>query len=172
MDRLGQEPDTNGSVAARDCGRGCVVVARAVTRSARARRAARSRRAALAVISSYVRSARGIRPGASADGQALQVRGLPVSEGTARIRVAGEVDLATIGILRDAIARALAERPDRLVLDLAGVTFADSQLVHALEDARRSMGERRSDVRVVRATRAVMRLLVICDLDHLCADAA
>jgi len=45
--------------------------------------------------------------------------------------VAGEIELATFGQLRDAIAGALAERPERLVLDLEGVAFADSQLVHA-----------------------------------------
>lgn len=68
---------------------------------------------------------------ATADVRGLRVWRLPSSEATARMGVAGEIELATFGQLRDAIAGALAERPERLVLDLEGVAFADSQLVHA-----------------------------------------
>jgi anti-anti-sigma factor len=149
-----------------------MVVGRAVPRSARARHVARSRRAGLAVVASYVRAASAGRNGATADVQGLQVWRSPVSEATARISVAGEIDLATVGGLRDAIAGARARGAERLVLDLAGVTFADSQLVHALRDAVGLTDECPSGVVVVGASRGVMRLLAVCELDHLCADTA
>jgi anti-anti-sigma factor len=145
-----------------------VVVGRAVSRAARARHAARSRRAALALVTSYVRAASGAQKAATADVQGLRLWRSPSNEATARISVYGEIDVATVGKLRDAIARALAERPERLVLDLENVTFADSQLVRALEDAYGLMGECPSGVVVVGASREVMHLLAICDLDHLC----
>ncbi len=100
----------------------------------------------------------------------MRVQRLPQAAGTAHIRVAGELDLATADLLDEAIAGALVERPERLVVDLEGVTFAGAQLVHALENAQNLMGERRSGVRVVRPSRSVMRVLAICDLDHLCAE--
>ena len=100
----------------------------------------------------------------------MRVQRLPKAAGTAHIRVAGELDLATAELLDAAIAGAMDERPERLVVDLEGVTFAGSQLVHALENAQKLMGERRSGVRVVRPSRSAMRLLAICDLDHLYAD--
>jgi anti-anti-sigma factor len=127
---------------------------------------------ALAVVASYVRAASGARKAATADVQGLQVWRSWSSRANVRISVAGEIDLATVGKLRDAIAGALAERPERVVLDLEAVTFADSQLVHALRDACGLMDDCPSGVVVVGASRGVMRLLAICDLDHLCADTA
>ncbi len=100
----------------------------------------------------------------------MRVQRLPQVAGTAHIRVAGELDLATSGMLHEAIAGALVERPERLLVDLEGVTFAGSQLVHALENAQNLMGQGRSGVRVVRPSRPVRRVLAICDLDHLYAD--
>jgi anti-sigma B factor antagonist len=44
----------------------------------------------------------------------------------------GEIDVATVGSLRDAAKRMIATRPARLVLDFAGVTFCDSQGLSAL----------------------------------------
>jgi anti-anti-sigma factor len=126
-------------------------------------------RAAAAGISRNVRSAGAARQ-ANSDVQGLRVQRLPLSAGTARIRVAGELDLATAGMLHDVIAGALAERPARLVVDLEDVTFAGSQLVHALEAAQNLMGDRRTGLRVVRPSRSVMRVLAICDLDHLCSE--
>jgi anti-anti-sigma regulatory factor len=98
-------------------------------------------RAAAAGISRNVRSARAARQ-ANSDVQGLRVQRLPLGA-AARIRVAGELDLTTAGMLHDAIAGALAERPARLVVDLEDVTFAGSQLVHALEGAQNLMGDRR-----------------------------
>ena len=151
------------SLACQSVGRGGAVL----VRGSQLGRGARS--VALTVVASYVRGASGGPRAATADVRGLRVWRSPSSEATARICVAGEIELATFGQLRDAIAGALAERPERLVLDLEGVAFADSQLVHALEDACGLMGERSSGVFVLGASRALMRLLAISDLDHLCA---
>jgi anti-anti-sigma factor len=48
------------------------------------------------------------------------------------VRVAGEIDLATVGPFRDALEAASA-CPDAIVcLDLSGVTFIDSTAIHAI----------------------------------------
>lgn len=39
------------------------------------------------------------------------------------IRVAGEIDLSTLGLVEDALAAALLRRPIQLVVDVAGMTF-------------------------------------------------
>ena len=44
----------------------------------------------------------------------------------------GEIDIATASGLRDTARRTIASRPERLVLDFAGVTFCDSQGLSAL----------------------------------------
>lgn len=61
-----------------------------------------------------------------------------VGDGTARLSVSGEVDMATAGQLSTALADALGEpRMTRLVVDLDQVTFLDSTGVAALLAARR-----------------------------------
>lgn len=128
--------------------------------------------AAGAAVASYVAATNGVSKAAAGDVQGIRLWRSRCSAGLAHISVAGEIDLATAGKLRDAIAEALAERPERLILDLEGVTFADSQLVHLVEDARRLMGESPSSVLLVGARRGVRHVLAICDLDHLCIGAA
>ncbi|WP_345679287.1 STAS domain-containing protein [Yinghuangia aomiensis] len=48
------------------------------------------------------------------------------------IRVGGEVDLDSVPRLRDAFDKALAERPERLHLDMAAVEFCDSSGLNTL----------------------------------------
>lgn len=48
------------------------------------------------------------------------------------LAVAGELDLTTVGALEDQAAHALAARPARLVVDLAGLRFADCRGARAL----------------------------------------
>jgi len=43
------------------------------------------------------------------------------------LRLAGEIDMATAGELRAATTSSMGTPPGRVVLDLAGVTFCDSQ---------------------------------------------
>lgn len=39
------------------------------------------------------------------------------------VRVAGEIDLSSVGVLVSALTLALGRRPDQIVVDLAGVTY-------------------------------------------------
>jgi anti-sigma B factor antagonist len=43
------------------------------------------------------------------------------------VSLAGEIDLSTVARLSNAVNAVLAEPPPRVVLDMAGVTFCDSQ---------------------------------------------
>jgi anti-anti-sigma factor len=57
-----------------------------------------------------------------------------------RVEVAGDIDAVTVDILRDSLDRAAAERPNRLEVDLSGVTFVGSAGIGALAAARQSVG--------------------------------
>jgi anti-anti-sigma factor len=51
----------------------------------------------------------------------------PVERTSDRVlQVAGELDIATVQVLRDAVAKALAEGPPALLVDLTGTRFLDS----------------------------------------------
>ena len=54
------------------------------------------------------------------------------------LRVTGELDLATVGLLRSAITRAAADRR-HIELDLAGVTFCDVVGATAIEQAQQQL---------------------------------
>jgi anti-anti-sigma factor len=49
--------------------------------------------------------------------------------------LAGEFDLATAAPVREALARAISQRRQRLVVDLRSVTFIDSSGLHTILDA-------------------------------------
>ena len=51
------------------------------------------------------------------------------SPGTARITIAGELDISNVDELEQAVAPALAERPEQLIVDVAGLRFADSSAI-------------------------------------------
>jgi anti-anti-sigma factor len=91
-------------------------------------------------------------------------------EGTARLRVAGEVDMATVGplvahmdsILRDPFVR-------HLVVDLGGVGFLDSSGIEALVSALRLGQTRHVGVQVVNCRPNVQRVLEITGVDKVLA---
>jgi anti-anti-sigma factor len=59
------------------------------------------------------------------------------SPATARVAVAGEIDLATAAVLRDRLLSVLRdEAPSMLGVDLAGVTFLDCTGINALVAVR------------------------------------
>jgi anti-anti-sigma factor len=62
--------------------------------------------------------------------------------GTVRVAVVGEIDIAVHDRLRAALAAALCAGPAEVVVDLAATTFLDaggiSVLLHAQHDARRA----------------------------------
>jgi anti-sigma B factor antagonist len=49
-----------------------------------------------------------------------------VQEESARLRVSGELDIATAPRLEDAVAGVLTQGVSRVLIDLSGVTFVDS----------------------------------------------
>ena len=57
--------------------------------------------------------------------------------GGVRVRPIGEVDLATIGRLRERMNEAMAAGADRVVLDLRATTFLDSSGLHLALDTDR-----------------------------------
>jgi anti-sigma B factor antagonist len=52
--------------------------------------------------------------------------------GGVRIRPVGEIDMATIGVLRSRIDEARAAAVDRVILDLRATTFLDSSGLHLI----------------------------------------
>lgn len=84
--------------------------------------------------------------------------------------VAGEVDLASAGELRTAIAGLTARRPERLVVDLGAVTFVDSSGLGAIAGGLRSQREHGGELKVVGAAAHVRRVFEISGLGELLAD--
>ena len=86
--------------------------------------------------------------------------------GPASVVVTGELDLATVPVLRARLDAALAMRPAALHVDLAGCTFADCSAVDlllAVRDAARRDGV---VLVLVRPSRPVRRLLRVLELDE------
>lgn len=84
--------------------------------------------------------------------------------GTIRVQVSGEVDLATVDPLAEALSAAVAQRPDLVEVDLAGVSFMDSSGIAALIRAHNAAVKAGGRLRVVSPQRAVHRALDICGL--------
>ncbi|MCG3126211.1 MAG: Anti-sigma-B factor antagonist [Phycisphaerae bacterium] len=79
--------------------------------------------------------------------------------------VKGEIDIRTSPELHDALMRAVADRPARLVLDLAGVTYMDSSGVGTLVEIKRQL-ERNDGTLVLAALREQVKgLFEITRLD-------
>lgn len=51
------------------------------------------------------------------------------ADGTVRVAIGGELDLATIGHLQEEVARVLATPPPRMTVDVSDVRFADSSAI-------------------------------------------
>lgn len=95
---------------------------------------------------------------------------IAVSETSAatRIELEGEWDLAKQLATRQAIGRALAPRPECLVLDLSRLSFIDSTGVHAVIGLARRTQRLGVRLRIVPGPKAVQRIFEICHLtDHL-----
>ena len=81
--------------------------------------------------------------------------------GTVRLGIHGELDLATAPLLSEHVAAALAAPPpDRLIVDVAGLTFCDSAGIDALLGARASALEWEAAFQVVGARGIVRRSMV------------
>jgi anti-sigma B factor antagonist len=71
------------------------------------------------------------------------VAGTRRENGAVVVSLAGELDLYNANEVRDALLAACAEKPERLVVDLAGVTFIDSTALGVLIEARTRLPDRR-----------------------------
>jgi anti-anti-sigma factor len=78
--------------------------------------------------------------------------------------VTGEVDLATAPILADRLAEVLDAGPETLILDLAGVSFMDSQALRVIAHARQRLGEE-AQVILRRPSPLARRILSVTGMD-------
>ena len=81
------------------------------------------------------------------------------------LRCRDELDIATVPLLRAAVARAEAVAPEVVLVDLREVTFLDSAGFHALDDAARRLGRLGAWCGFADpASEGVRRALDLCDL--------
>lgn len=90
-----------------------------------------------------------MRDGGHVVGEVEDLRGPPVAgveerKGAVIVELVGELDLYNAQLLREALFAAAAGEPERLVVDLAGVTFVDSTGLGVLIEARTRMANRRA----------------------------
>ena len=81
------------------------------------------------------------------------------------IRLAGELDLYNADEVRSALADAVQQKPQRLMLDLTDVAFIDSTTLGAMIDARRKLENKDGFVLCAPAI-DVRRALEISGLDR------
>jgi anti-sigma B factor antagonist len=89
------------------------------------------------------------------------------------LAVDGEVDIATVGPLRDALAALLNDdRVTRLVVDFGEVDFLDSTGISALVAAYRQAQENQTQFVLVNCQPQALRVLEITGVDRLLTDEA
>ena len=71
------------------------------------------------------------------------VAGIARNEGSVVVSLAGELDLYNAHEVRETLVVCCAEGPERLVVDLSGVTFIDSTALGVLIEARTKLANRR-----------------------------
>ena len=71
------------------------------------------------------------------------IAGIVRNDGSIVVSLAGELDLYNAHEVRDALLQCCAESPERLVVDLSGVTFIDSTALGVLIEARARLANRR-----------------------------
>jgi anti-sigma B factor antagonist len=72
------------------------------------------------------------------------VEGIERGDGSVVVALTGELDLYNAHVVRDALLACCDEEPERLVVDLADVTFMDSTALGVLVEARSRMPNRRA----------------------------
>jgi anti-sigma B factor antagonist len=87
------------------------------------------------------------------------------AEDETTLTLAGELDVSTIGPVRDVLEEECARKPTRLVIDLAAVDFIDSSALHAFVAANRSLGAEGCSLRITGASDVVRRTFEITQLD-------
>ena len=94
----------------------------------------------------------------------LQVAVSEPRPGVVVIAPVGEVDVATSGMLREAVSHALGTRPHCIAIDLAGVTFCGSTGLVVLLDARDAADDAGVGFGVLGGRQIVRRVLEITGL--------
>jgi len=84
---------------------------------------------------------------------------------TAEIEICGELDLTCVPDLERAVDRALRAAPERVVVDLRGLTFIDSSGIAALLRLRTRAIARHTDLIVMRPTGDADRIFEICGIE-------
>lgn len=101
-------------------------------------------------------------------GPSAQAGRLPVAaastDGVGVLTPAGELDLSSGDVLREAIAQAAAAQP-RIVLDLHELTFMDSTGVNILIAAHQSLADAGGWLRLAAPTEPVLRTLQLVGVD-------
>ncbi|CAB4686867.1 unannotated protein [freshwater metagenome] len=106
------------------------------------------------------------------DEQTVEQVGLPLRVDVTRrehatlLTCTGEVDLATVSLLRTVMNDEVVEGRVDLVIDLRGVDFMDSSGLGALIGAHRKTRAFKGGLRLVVTTPALLRLLAITSLDR------
>jgi anti-anti-sigma factor len=95
----------------------------------------------------------------------------PHAAGEIRLSVAGELDLETTPSLLDSIlcAGLTGTDGDRVVVDLAGVTFIDSSGLAALVDAHRRLAAQSQQLVVANPDDGVWRIFTLAGIDQILA---
>lgn len=102
-----------------------------------------------------------------ADSSSLRIRPRVVTTGVVVVSVVGEVDLATVGMLRDGLSSHLSDPVTRLlVCDLSRVSFLACSGLSALLDIQATLGARGARLSVVANSAAVLRPVKITGLDE------
>jgi len=94
------------------------------------------------------------------------VDGIERHDRGATVRLAGELDLFSVPIVRKALLELAAERPGRLVIDLSAVEFIDSTALGALVEAKRQIESAGSRFLLAAPGSHVRRALSISGLDR------
>ncbi len=82
-------------------------------------------------------------------------------DGVTRLLVRGELDMATGDDLEEQVALVLRDRPDHLIVDLAGLTFCDSSGIDVLLAAREAAWRTGAGFQVSRPHGIVHRTLTV-----------
>jgi stage II sporulation protein AA (anti-sigma F factor antagonist) len=104
------------------------------------------------------------------EGNNRSIRGSPLAieavttDTTTMLMIRGELDVATVRQLQDALA---ASDGDNVDLDLSALEFIDASGVGMLARAAAQYRQGGKGLRVLRARPFVQRVLAVCELDHL-----
>lgn len=87
-------------------------------------------------------------------------------DGTIVLALAGELDLMTTPLVRQALDRIGAQHASRVVIDLRGLSFIDSTGIHLIVDAHQRLGGHRlPTLEIWRGPDEIHRLFEIVGLD-------